>query len=107
MSDSAFGRRMEAVDYLMFRGEHDPRSRTAMLSVALLDVTPDFGRVRAAFERASRSVLRLRQHVVVPTLPIADPQWIVDPDFDLDYHVRRVRLSGYGTLRELLDYAQP
>jgi WS/DGAT/MGAT family acyltransferase len=107
MSDSAFGRRMEAVDYLMFRGEHDPRSRTAMLSVALLDVTPDFERVRAAFERASRSVLRLRQHVVVPTLPVADPQWIVDPDFDLDYHLRRVRLSGEGTLRDLLDFAQP
>jgi len=105
MSESAFGRRMEAVDYLMFRGEHDPRSRTAMLSVALLDVTPDFERVRGAFERASRSVLRLRQHVVVPTLPVADPQWIVDPDFDLDYHLRRVALPAPGTLRQLLDLA--
>ena len=63
MSDSAFGRRMEAVDYLFFRGEHDPRSRTAMLSVALLDSTPDFDRVRNAFERAelqSRPPLPLR-----------------------------------------------
>ena len=41
-------------------------------------------------------VLRLRQKVVVPTLPTAAPRWVVDPDFNLDFHVRRVRVSGAG-----------
>ena len=98
---------MEPFDYLMFRGEQDPRGRSAMLSVVLLDVAPDFARLRAAMDRASRVVLRLRQHVVVPALPLGSPQWILDPDFDLDFHVRRVRLTEPGTLRQLLDFAQP
>ena len=32
-----FPREMDAVEYLMFRGEQNPRSRSAMMSVALLD----------------------------------------------------------------------
>ena len=110
MSDEpplVFSREMEPMDYLMYRGEMEPRSRTSMLSVAPLDRAPDFDRLRDAFDRASRIVLRLRQRVVVPTLPVGTPQWIVDPDFDLDYHVRRVRVPEPGTIRQLLDLAQP
>ena len=110
MSDEpplVFSREMEPMDYLMFRGEAEPRSRTSMLSVAALDSTPDFERLRSAFDRASRIVLRLRQRVVVPTLPVGAPQWIVDPDFDLDYHVRRIRVPAPGTIRQVLDLAQP
>ena len=102
-----FPRKMHPVDYMMFRGEHDPRSRTAMLSVSLLDTVPDFDRLRAVYDRASRVVVRLRQHVVEPVVPLTAPQWIVDPDFDLSYHVRRVRLPEPGTIRQLLDFAQP
>jgi len=103
----AFPREMAPVDYLLLRGEHDPRARSAMVSVAMLDVVPDFARLRTAVERASRVVLRLRQRVVVPTLPIAAPQWVVDPDFDLDFHLRRVALPEPGTTRHLLDFLQP
>jgi WS/DGAT/MGAT family acyltransferase len=102
-----FPRQMHAVDYLMFRGEHEPRSRTAMLSISLLDTVPDLERLRTVYDRASRVVIRMRQHVVEPVLPLTAPQWVVDPDFDLTYHVRRVRLLEPGTLRQLLDFAQP
>lgn len=64
------------------------------------------GSLRTRFENASRRVLRLRQKVVVPTLPTAAPRWVVDPDFNLDFHVRRVRVSGPATLREVLDLAE-
>ncbi|MDX1649946.1 MAG: wax ester/triacylglycerol synthase family O-acyltransferase, partial [Myxococcota bacterium] len=37
----------------------------------------------------------------------APPRWEDDPDFDLGYHVRRVRAPGAGTLRDLLDVATP
>ncbi|MBV8951576.1 MAG: wax ester/triacylglycerol synthase family O-acyltransferase [Actinobacteria bacterium] len=103
----AFSREMDPVDYLMLRGEHEPRGRSGMLSVSLLDVVPDFERLRLAYDRASRVVLRMRQRVVVPALPLASPQWIVDPDFDLSYHFRRVRLPEPGTMRQLLDFAAP
>ena len=71
----------------------------------MLDVVPDPDRLREAFDRASRIVLRLRQHVVVPALPVAAAEWITDPDFDLDFHLRRVRLPEPGTIRHLLDFS--
>jgi WS/DGAT/MGAT family acyltransferase len=78
-----------------------------MLSVSLLDTVPDLDRLREVYDRASRIVVRMRQHVVEPVVPLAAPQWIVDPDFDLAYHVRRARLPEPGTIRQLLDFAQP
>ncbi|HSS11838.1 MAG TPA: wax ester/triacylglycerol synthase family O-acyltransferase [Acidimicrobiales bacterium] len=102
-----WGREMSPVDYLMFRGEVDPRMRSSMMSVEILDRVPDWQRLRDAFDRASRVVLRLRQRVVAPTMPIGTAQWVVDPDFDLDYHLRRIRSPEPGTLRQVLDVAQP
>jgi WS/DGAT/MGAT family acyltransferase len=97
---------LSAVDQLLHRGEANPRTRSGLMGVELLDSTPDWTRFRARFEYASRKVLRLRQKVVMPTLPTAAPRWIVDPDFNLDFHVRRVRVPEPGTLREVLDLAE-
>jgi diacylglycerol O-acyltransferase / wax synthase len=94
------------VDYLLHRGEANPRTRSGIMALELLDTTPDWDRFRARFENASRRVLRLRQKVVVPTLPTAAPRWVVDPDFNLDFHVRRVRVSEPGTLRQVFDLAE-
>lgn len=63
------------VDYLMHRGEANPRTRSGIMALELLDTTPDWQQFRARFENASRRVLRLRQKVVVPTLPMAAPRW--------------------------------
>ena len=57
-------------------------------------------------DRASRVVIRMRQKVVIPPLPATPPRWVVDPDFDLDYHLRRIALPAPGTLRQLLDLAE-
>src|SRR6201993_4180791 len=94
------------VDYLLHRGEANPRTRSGIMALEILDRTPDWDRFRTRFENASRRVLRLRQKVVVPTLPTASPRWVVDPDFNLDFHVRRARVSGPGTLREVFDLAE-
>jgi diacylglycerol O-acyltransferase len=92
------------LDYLLHRGAVNPR--TSGMGVEVLDTTPEWSRFRARFEYAARRMLRLRQKVVVPTLPTAAPRWVVDPDFDLDFHVRRVRVTEPGTLREVLDLAE-
>ena len=97
---------LSAVDQLLHRGEANPRTRSGIMGVELLDSTPDWDRFRARFENASRKVLRLRQKVVMPTLPTAAPRWVVDPDFNVDFHVRRVRVPEPGTLREVLDLAE-
>ena len=94
------------LDMLLHRGEANPRTRSGIMALEILDTTPDWERFRACFDNASRKVLRLRQRVVVPTLPTAPPRWVVDPDFNLDFHVRRVRVPEPGTLRQVLDLAE-
>ena len=95
-----------AFDLLMHRGEANPRTRSGIMALEILDTTPDWEQYRARFENASRRVLRLRQKVVMPTLPTAPARWVVDPDFNLDFHVRRVRVPKPGRLRDVLDYAE-
>jgi diacylglycerol O-acyltransferase / wax synthase len=97
---------LSAVDQLLHRGEANPRTRSGIMGVELLDSTPDWDRFRARFEQASRKVARLRQKVVMPTLPTAAPRWVVDADFNLDFHLRRLRVPAPGTLREVLDLAE-
>jgi diacylglycerol O-acyltransferase len=97
---------LSPLDYLLHRGEAYPATRSAFLNLEILDQPADWGRLRDALDRASRVVIRMRQRVVVPPLPTTPPRWVVDPDFDLDYHLRRIALPAPGTLRQLLDLAE-
>jgi diacylglycerol O-acyltransferase / wax synthase len=97
---------LSAFDQILHRGEANPRTRSGIMTVELLDATPDWERFRTRFDNASRKVLRLRQKVVMPTLPTAAPRWVVDPDFNLDFHVRRMRVPEPGTLRQVFDLAE-
>ncbi|HYB46596.1 MAG TPA: wax ester/triacylglycerol synthase family O-acyltransferase [Streptosporangiaceae bacterium] len=97
---------LSPLDYLMHRGESHPATRSAFLGLEILDRPADWGRLREAMDRASRVVIRMRQKVVIPPIPATPPRWVVDPDFDLDYHLRRVALPAPGTLRQLLDLAE-
>jgi diacylglycerol O-acyltransferase len=97
---------LSAFDQLMHLGEANPRTRSGLLGVQILDTTPDWEQFLSGLDNASRHVLRLRQKVVVPTLPTAPARWVVDPDFNLTFHVRRMRVPEPGTTRELLDLAE-
>ena len=97
---------LSPLDYLLHRGEAHPATRSAFLNLEILDRPADWGQLREAIDRASRVVIRMRQKVVVPPLPTTPPRWVVDPDFDLDYHLRRVALPAPGSLRQLLDAAE-
>ena len=97
---------LSPVDYLLHRGEAHPATRSAFMDLEILDQPADWSRLREAMDRASRVVIRMRQKVVIPPVPTTPPRWVVDPDFDLDYHLRRVALPAPGTLRQLLDLAE-
>src|SRR6516225_12478428 len=97
---------LSPLDYLLHQSESHPSTRSAFLNLEILDRPADWARLREAMDRASRVVIRMRQKVVVPPLPVTPPQWVVDPDFDLDYHLRRIALPTPGTLRQLLDLAE-
>ena len=99
-------RYMSPFEALMWRIEEDPRLRSTMTVVYLLDCAPDWDRLVAAHEWATRLIPRLRQRVVEPPLGLGMPTWVADDQFDLGFHVRRLRLPEPGTLRQLLDLVQ-
>jgi diacylglycerol O-acyltransferase / wax synthase len=99
-------RYMSPFEALMWRIEADPRLRSTMTVVYLLDCAPDWDRLLAAHEWATRLIPRIRQRVMEPPLGLGMPTWVTDDEFDLGFHVRRLRLPEPGTLRQLLDLVQ-
>jgi len=99
--------RMNPLETAMWRAESaDPRLRVTVSLLELLDPAPDWDRLLAAHEWASRMVPRMRQRVLEPALALGTPTWVTADDFDLSRHVHRVRLPGPGTMRQLLDVVQ-
>ncbi|WP_405163028.1 WS/DGAT domain-containing protein [Nocardia sp. NBC_01499] len=99
-------RQLNALDALMWRCEADPRLRSPLIGLFLLDQVPDWERLRTGHDWATRMVPRLRERPVTPLLNPASPVWTADPEFDLSHHVRRVRLPEPAGRRELLDLAE-
>jgi diacylglycerol O-acyltransferase len=106
-ADMEFEPRMSDADALMWNIEKDPLLRSTIVTVMIFDRPLDAERLRRRIDRVSRVVPRLRQRVRGHTLSIAPPRWDVDPNFDLDYHLRFMRVAGAGTLREVFDITAP
>jgi WS/DGAT/MGAT family acyltransferase len=107
MSQVRFARHMSDEDALMWNIEKDPILRSTILAVAIFDRAPDWDVLRARIDRTTRIVPRFRQRVLSPPFRIGPPRWTVEPTFDLDFHLRRVRLPGPGTERALLEALAP
>ena len=97
-----FMRNSDAFTWAM---ESDPRLRSTVVTVILLDRSPDWDEVRRRFELISRKVPMVRQRVV-PSPPPAPPRWEHAPDFDLDFHMRRVTAPAPGTVDTVLEMAR-
>ncbi len=89
----------------MWRLEKDPYLSSTFANLSILDRAPDFDRLRRRMERATVAIPRLRQRVQSSPANITPPVWVDDPDFDIDYHVRRIALPAPGTMRQMLDLA--
>jgi WS/DGAT/MGAT family acyltransferase len=100
-----FERRMSDAEALMWNLEKDPYLSSSFASLTLLDQPPDFDRFRGRIDLAVQAVPRLRQRVASVLGRLAPPAWTEDPDFDLDYHVRRIGMPAPGTVRQLYDLA--
>ncbi len=64
-----------------------------------------FDRVRAMVENRLPLVPPFRRRLVEVPFALHHPLWIEDPDFDLDYHLRRACLPSPGSHRELAGFA--
>jgi len=99
--------RMSDSDALMWNIEKDPILRSTITAVALLDRAPDRDVLQRKVDRGSRLIPRMRQRVVGNPYSLAPPRWEVDPHFELRYHLRFLHAGGRGTLRDVLDLAEP
>ena len=97
--------RMGDIDALMLRLERSALLRSTILQVALLDAAPDPTRMRAKILRGFAQIPRFRQVPVAALLPGVPPTWVTSSNFDIDYHLRFMRLSGRNDMRALLDEA--
>ena len=97
-----FMRNSDAFTWAM---ESDPRLRSTVVTVILLDRSPDWDEVRNRFGLVCAKVPMLRQRVVASPPP-APPRWEFDPDFDLDFHLRRVIAPPPATFDTVLEMAR-
>ena len=98
--------RMRDSDAFSWYMEDDPLLRSTVVGVLVLDGSPDWDQLRERLERVTRQTPGLRHKVVTPPLRLATPRWVVDPDFDLSWHVRRFEAAPPRTLRSVLDFAR-
>lgn len=82
-----FQRESDAFSWYM---ERDPVLRSTIVAVAWLASSPDWDVFTRKLERATRVIPSFRMCVVEPPARLATPRWVVAPDFDLDWHLRRV-----------------
>jgi WS/DGAT/MGAT family acyltransferase len=82
--------------------ESDPRLRSTVVAVILLDRSPDWDDLCYRFDLISRKFPVFRQRVV-QSPPPAPPRWEDCPDFDLSFHMRRVTAATPGTLDSVLE----
>ncbi|MGK2930250.1 MAG: wax ester/triacylglycerol synthase domain-containing protein [Acidimicrobiales bacterium] len=107
MTELHFESRMSDTDALMWNIEKDPLLRSTITALTLLDRAPDRDALTERIDRGSRLVPRMRQRVIGNVLSLAPPRWEYDAHFDLRCHLRWVNAGGNGTLRTVLDIAEP
>jgi diacylglycerol O-acyltransferase len=83
-----------------------PTAHMHVLSTAILDpsdapATFDIDRVRDLLLERMHLLPPFRRRLVTVPFDLHNPLWVEDPNFDLDYHLRRTALPSPGGPREL------
>lgn len=101
------GTQMRGWDAATFRtAAGDPTMRSTVIALTILDSSPDWERLRTRLERLTLFVPALRMRPLYGALGLSAPRLAVDPDFDLDVHVRRYRLAEGAGWTDLLHDAR-
>src|SRR5947209_626575 len=100
-----FERKMTDAEAMMWNVEKDPWLSSNIGTVTILDRPVDFDAFCLRIANAVADIPRMRERVVPALGRLAPPSWEPDPEFRLDYHVRRVALPAPGSERQLFDLA--
>jgi WS/DGAT/MGAT family acyltransferase len=96
---------MSQTDAFTWAMESDPRLRSTVVTVIMLDRAPVWDVVQSRFEVLSRTLPMWRQRVV-QSPPPTPPRWEDAPDFDISFHLRRVSAPEPGDLDAVLEMAR-
>ena len=100
-------RRLGGWDFATWRmATDDPVMRSTILGVLVLDSSPDWDKLSDRYERASRLAPVLRSKVVEGPTGFETPRVVVDPNFDLSFHIRRFRMPDGAVWRDVLEEAR-
>ncbi len=100
-------RRLGGWDFATWRmATDDPVMRSTILGVLVLEKSPDWEALWDRYERASRLAPVLRSKVVEGPLDLQTPRVVVDPNFDLSFHMRRFSMPKGSTWDDVLDVAR-
>ena len=100
-------RRLGGWDFATWRmASDDPVMRSTILGVLVLESSPDWDKLLDRYERASRLAPVLRSKVVEGPTGLETPRVVVDPNFDLSFHMRRFGMPTGSTWADVLDEAR-
>ncbi len=100
-------RRLAGWDFATWRlATDDPIMRSTILGVLVLDQSPDWDKLNDRYERATRLAPVLRSKVVEGPTGLETPRVVVDPNFDLSFHMRRFRMPEGSTWSDVLEEAR-
>lgn len=94
---------VRATDAFTLRMERDPILRSTITALAILDRAPDWDRLVERVERATRLVPSFRARLEPSPLGVAPPGWVLDPDFDLTWHLRRIQAPAPRTVDTVVE----
>jgi diacylglycerol O-acyltransferase len=78
---------------------------TAIFDPSTMDGGYEFGKIKDFIATRLHLVPPFRRRVVEVPFRLNHPIWVEDPDFDLDYHVRRIGAPAPGGHEELAEVA--
>ncbi|MFZ2173857.1 MAG: wax ester/triacylglycerol synthase domain-containing protein [Rhodococcus sp. (in: high G+C Gram-positive bacteria)] len=97
---------MTQSDFFSWNMEQDPILRSTIVAVIVLDTKPDWDRFVVMMDRATRVVPNFRHNLVPGRFGMVPPHWVVDPDFDLSWHLRHLSLPEPANMETVLDFAR-
>lgn len=101
------GTQLRGWDAATYRtASNDPTMRSTVMAMAILDSRPDWSRLKDRMDRLTRVVPALRMRPLYGASGLSAPRMAIDPDFDLDVHLRRYRLAEGASWIDLLDEAR-
>lgn len=98
--------RMKGFDFATWRtAEDDPVMRSAIVGLLVTETAPNWEELIERFDRASRVNTALRQRVIDQG-GLTTPRLVIDPDFDLVFHLRHFRMPVGSTWSDVLGEAR-